>query len=144
MPTNRELEKNLIEMAKAVKELAIDVAEIKKGIEKPKPPEIKPPQVPELTNSKFPIPPEYRELVDFTLNKQFGIEIEWQPAGFLFTIVVPEKYSTLTPKDKELIKIDKRTKLIPNFEGANGVKTWVELVYNSFSTETKSLITNDR
>lgn len=151
MPTNKELEKNLIEMAKAIKELAIDVAELKavKTVL---------PAVPISTvtvvatgntvgavnTGNFPIPPEYREIVDKTLNKYFGIEVEHVAAGFIFTVIVPDKYVTLTPREKEMIKQDKRSKLIPNFEGANGVRQWVELVYSSFSNELKSQITADR
>lgn len=149
MPTNKELEKNLIEMAKAIKDLAQDVAELKA---------VKPVMSVQTTTAnpsststaiatgshsyanQFPVPPEYRELVNITLNKLFGIEIEYTPAGFLFTIIVPEKYGD----QKKRIKVDKRTKIIPNYEGANGVRQWVELVYSSFSLETKSLITADR
>ena len=152
MSTNRELEQNLIEMAKAVKDLSFDVLAIKKKMDTapvsmPKVEPVLP--MPSLVSSisplsPFPVPPEYRELINNTLNKQFGTEIEYTPTGFLFTIIVPEKYSMLTAKDKEMIKIDKRTKLIPNYEGSNGVRQWVELVYSSFSSEFKSLITADR
>jgi hypothetical protein len=152
MPTNKELEQNLIEMAKAIKELAQDVAELKASkvapVQRPIP---NPTSTSTAINtgitssqSGFPVPPEYREIVSKTLNKYFGMEIEYTVAGFMFTIIVPEKYSTLTDKQKELIKVDKRTKLIPNFEGVNGVRTWAELVYSSFSNEFKSLITADR
>ncbi len=152
MPSNKELEQNLIEMAKAIKELATDVAELKaiKAV-----PTVSATPVPSSTSSAistgitsgqtgFPIPPEYKEVVDKVLNKYFGVEIAYTPAGFMFTIIVPEKYSSLTAKDKEIIKVDKRTKLIPNFEGVNGVRTWAELVYSSFSQENRSLITADR
>lgn len=149
--TIKDLEGNLIEMAKAIKELANDVAELKAVKAVPVPATTQPASSSVAVSTGitsgqtgFPIPPEYRDVVNATLNKHFGVEIEYTPAGFLFTIIVPEKYSSLTTKDKEIIKSDKRTKLIPNFEGVNGVKTWTELVYSSFSQETKSLITADR
>ncbi len=150
--TIKDLEGNLIEMAKAIKDLATDVAELKAVKVAPV---VATQPVPSSTSTAlntgitsgqtgFPIPPEYKEVVDKVLNKYFGLEIAYTPAGFMFTIIVPEKYSSLTAKDKEIIKVDKRTKLIPNFEGVNGVRTWAELVYSSFSQEIKAQITADR
>jgi hypothetical protein len=149
MATNKELEKNLIEMAKAIKELAQDVSELKN-----KKPEATT-QAQSVTaepfkvtvpmgSNNYPVPQEYREIVNTTLNKNFGIDISYTSSGFIFTIIVPERYSTLTDKEKELVKQDRRSKLIPNFEGVNGVKMWVDLVYSSFSMEMKALITQDK
>lgn len=155
--TIKDLEGNLIEMAKAIKDLANDVAELKAIKTVITVPASTMSATPKTTSTStaintgitsgqtgFPVPPEYRELVNNVLNKYFGIEIAYTPAGFVFTIIVPEKYSSLTAKDKELIKVDRRTKLIPNFEGVNGVRAWAELVYSSFSQENRSLITADK
>jgi hypothetical protein len=153
--TNKELEQlvkslegNLIEMAKAIKDLSTDITEIKSKPTNPEPvvsttAEPFKMSVPVGANN-YPVPQEYKDIVNSVLNKYFGIEIVYTAAGFIFTVIVPEKYSTLTDKEKEIIKQDRRSKLIPNFEGVNGVKMWVDLIYSSFSMEYKALITQDK
>lgn len=95
---------------------------------------------------KYPIPPTYREIVYQVLNKNFGIRLEPMEnvPSFLFTIVCPPKYSTLSPAELKSIGADIRPKVIPYAEGVNGVKVWAEKVFNSFSNETKALIAQDR
>ena len=83
---------------------------------KPKPREL-PPMEPSVT----PIPPDYREIVDNVLNRSFGIQIEphTDRPSFTFTIVVPEKYSNMTPAQREMNKYDVRPRVINYSEGSN-------------------------
>ena len=96
--------------------------------------------------TQYPIPLEYRQLVDNILNKSFGIRIVPRSDAplFEFIIVVPEKYSSLTPNQKELMNEDLRIKVLSYADGVNGVRLWCETVYNNFGQEMKTQITQDR
>ena len=93
-----------------------------------------------------PIPRDYRTAVDEILNKNFGIRIEYRSDEpmFDFIIVAPERYSTMTPPMRELLHEDIRPKAIQTGQGLLGVRTWCEIVFNSFNNEIKSLIVSDR
>lgn len=147
MATNKELEqlvkqleKNVIDIAQALKDLSEDVKKAKPT----EPVKIENKVEPIEGNNKFPIPTEYRQLVNNILNKAFGIELDYTAAGFAFTVLVPLKYTPLTKNELDQVKMDRRTKIIPNYEGTDGVRRWVELIYSSFSSEMKSIITQDR
>ncbi len=108
-------------------------------------PELKPESTATVvTTGKLPVPPEYQDIVKYALNAKFQATIDYNPEGMSFTIVVPDKYSTLTVEQRKNIGGDLRTKVVPNFEGANGIKLWAEKVFNSFSTEIRSQIMADR
>lgn len=94
----------------------------------------------------FPVPYEYQELVNTLLNKHFQIEINYLPdaASFEFAILVPKNYSNAPESHWETYKEDRRSKVIQNAYGANGVREWVLQVYNNFNEETRSAITFDR
>ena len=102
-----------------------------------------PPREVEMTQ---PVPMEYRMIVNEVLNKDFGIKMEYMKdrPEFMFTVIVPEKYSPLTSKEKELCSIDLRSKVITYANGVNGVRTWVELIYKNFNPEVQARITSDR
>ncbi len=103
------------------------------------PPEVQAPSQPE---NKYPIPPEYREIVDSTLNKDFGIEIEPFPdqMAFQFTIVVPEKYTDASPAYLDMYKRDLRPKVITYAEGMNGVREWARRVYENLPLDTRTKV----
>ena len=94
----------------------------------------------------FPIPPDYVEAVDFTLNKSFSIKLEpfKDSPSFLFTIVVPPRYSTLTPAQREMNVEDIRPKVITYAEGTIGVREWAERVFKNFNLDMQKLIIEDR
>lgn len=94
----------------------------------------------------FPVPYEYRELVDTLLNKDFGIDISYDgtTAAFDFAILVPKKYSNASQPHWDTYKEDRRSRMIQNAYGANGVREWVLKVYENFPQETQSAITYDR
>ena len=95
--------------------------------------------------SAFPVPSEYREIVDTLLSPRFGIKMEAiaDRPEFVFTIVVPDQYSNINANDRLAIGGDLRSKVIPYSEGANGVRQWVQRVYDSFNPETKAKIKQD-
>ena len=100
----------------------------------------------EPMESTYPIPLEYRELVDKTLNKSFGVRVEsmTDAPAFIFSIIVPDKYSNMPLAQKEVNKVDTRLKVISMAEGINGVREWTERVYKNFNLETQALIMADR
>lgn len=93
-----------------------------------------------------PIPLEYRLLVDNVLNRSFGIEIIPRSDAplFEFAIIVPEKYSTMTPAYKQMYKVDRRPKVMNYAEGTNGIREWCEKVFNNFNQDYRSMIVADR
>lgn len=94
----------------------------------------------------FPVPLEYREIINSVLNKDFGLKIDplSDSPAFTMTIVVPDKYSNMPTDQKAIMKVDLRSKTITYAEGVNGVKMWAEQVFNNFNAETKAQIVADR
>jgi len=134
------------DLAKDVKNLTNRVDSIEKQ------PQISSPSVAikeseiKVDETKFPIPREYREAVLTSLNQFFGLKIEPladRPA-FIMTLVVPDKYSSLTPEEKKIHKMDLRSKVISYAEGVNGVKAYAELVLSSFNPDVRTQISIDR
>lgn len=71
------------------------------------------------------VPVDIQAVAQKILGEKFTFEIESlkdQPA-FLFTVVVPSEYSPLRGVEQ-----DKRSKIIPNVAGLNGVSEWCEIV----------------
>ena len=154
MPKKKEKsEVDVVAMLKLLQEqmkgLTAEVHNIKESKEEPKPePTPTPLEEPSVQTQeqKFPIPQEYREIVDQTLNRHFGIEVKAfsdQPA-FMFTIVVPKKYSNLSLEEYQMKGADLRSRVINFAEGANGVKLWADKVFNNFVPELKAQIIADR
>jgi len=95
---------------------------------------------------KFPVPMEYREIVNTSLNGNFILNIEPvsdRPA-FILNIFVPDKYSNITEEQKKILGGDLRTKVIDYTDGIVGVRSYVELVYRSFSPGVQAQIVMDR
>jgi len=157
MPKKKIKEDEVIEMLKNLKthldHLTAEVQTLKENKEvkqETKPEVIKSEPINEppvqTTEQKFPVPQEYREIVDQTLNRHFGIEIKAfsdQPA-FMFTIVVPKKYSNMTEEEWKMKGADLRSRVVNYAEGANGVKLWADQVFNNFVSELKAQIIADR
>jgi hypothetical protein len=93
-----------------------------------------------------PVPHDYRELTNTILNKSFDLDIEYagDTPTFTFTVLVPEKYSHLSPDYRKMYGGDRRPKVINLAEGLNGVRIWLEKVYQNFDQDTKALIAMDR
>jgi len=107
-----------------------------------------PTAIPASEKKHYPIPFEYRQIVDTILNSKFGIDIDYDEVEigrFRFTIIVPKEYSSLTPEEEKMLGgVDLRPKAIPIPEGANGVRDWANRVFGSFNQEVKAKIVADR
>lgn len=96
--------------------------------------------------SGVPIPLEYVEVVNTTLNRKFGIDIKYMSdtASFEFSILVPQIYSNAGKSHWETYHEDRRTRVVENALGVNGVRDWCTKVYDNFNPETKAAITAGR
>lgn len=92
------------------------------------------------------IPADYRQTVDSILNKDFGIELEAHKDAPLLTltIVVPEKYSQMTPTQKEILHRDIRPKVITTAGGVAEVREWAETVFKNLGPDLQAMVTSDR
>jgi hypothetical protein len=114
-------------------------------VEKPSEPPVAQPSA-TREETTYPVPIEYRDIVDSVLNRKFGLKIEplRDRPEFMLTIIVPEEYSNMTDKEKEMYKTDLRSKIISYAEGSNGVRLWAEQVYKNLGPETQARIAEDR
>lgn len=99
-----------------------------------------------LDNSPEPVPQDFRQAVDTILNQNFGIEIDSRetPGAFGFSVLVPREYSNATQGHWETYKEDRRFKAIPRVEGIEGVKEYVNRVFNNLPQDTRTQIMIDR
>ena len=109
--------------------------------------------LPQITNESLPeqpvsqpVPFEYKQLVENTLNRAFGVDIlpRADLPAFEFIISVPQKYSNASSAHWEMYKSDKRPKMITYSEGLLGVRDWCERVFNNFNQDMKTMIVTDR
>lgn len=94
----------------------------------------------------YPVPTDFREVVSTVLNKHFGLEITPladRPA-FQLDIIVPDKYTNISPEHKKMYGADRRVRIISYAEGTTGVRAYAERVLESFNQDMKSLIAVDR
>lgn len=109
------------------------------------PAHLTPPQA--ATSNGIPIPLSWRDIVNTTLNKEFGIEVEYMPdtPKFQFTIIVPQKYSNMKPTERQLYgNVDRRLIVLDNAVGENGVRMWSERVFKNLGPEIQAMLVNDR
>lgn len=88
---------------------------------------------PKMEDSTYPqvyIPPKYRQLVDDILSPEFGISVTDfdDRTDFQIHVIVPEKYSSISPDDRKKGIQDIRSRMIPRSLGENGVREWVTLI----------------
>lgn len=104
------------------------------------PAEVNPEVVPSVRVPDYPIPAEYKDIVHLTFNKSFEIRLEpmTDTPAFLFTVVVPKKYSKANSGE------DLRAKVITYSDGVSGVRLWADKVFNNFDPDTQALIIQDR
>ena len=94
---------------------------------------------------EYPIPREYREIIDSVLNKNFKVFLDYSDGNTDFNLIVPDKYSALTPESKKISGgFDRRRRVIPPYEGINGVREYVGMVWKSFNPAIKAQIVADR
>lgn len=103
-------------------------------------------QVPTQPVNHFPVPLDYQEVVKTILNGKFRIEMDYSSdtASFSFGLFVPQEYSNAGKTYWDMYHEDKRSRVILNALGVNGVREWVQKVYESFDMETRAKIASDR
>lgn len=100
----------------------------------------------EYQPSQLEVPSEFRREVDSILNRDFEVEIEkHQDAPLMtFTVIVPDKYSLITPSQREIMKRDIRPKVITTAGGVNEVREWSEMVFKNLTPEIQAMVVSDR
>lgn len=131
--TSNNLEKRVDELASNLNTLADAVSKLVKMQEQPTAqlkttPEQEPVKDETIDNSY--LPPRYREIVDNILSPEFGAKVTdfEDRTDFQFTIIVPQKYSSLSKEQYEEMRGDIRSRIIPRGLGENGVRDWCKLV----------------
>lgn len=134
LPTTAELHAQILELQAQLSE--------KKTVAEVLPQE----EVKAPVEDKMPVPASFTDAVNTILNNKFTVEIEYSSntPNFGFSIIVPKEYSNAGKPHWDMYKEDRRTKMISNAEGVEGVKIWVQKVYDNFDMETKSKIAADR
>lgn len=146
----KEKEPTIADVVTSVNTLADSINKLVSTYEKkdtpPTPTPVAVEEAPKVFPPVTPIPLEFREIVEHTLNKQFNVEVTYMhdAAAFEFSILVPEKYSNAGKPHWQTYKEDRRSKVILNALGSNGVREWASKVYENFDAETKARITFDR
>jgi len=89
--------------------------------------------VPAIEDETYPtkfIPPKFRKIVDEVLSPDFGINVQdfEDRTDFLFEIIVPDKYSSISKDDRTKGIKDVRSRMIARALGENGVREWTKLV----------------
>lgn len=92
------------------------------------------------------IPQEYVQMVHSILNQKFKIDIEFSPAlpAFDFIVQVPKEYSNAPQPHWDMYGCDKRNRMIMNALGSEGVREYLNLIYNNLSMEARARITAER
>ena len=92
-----------------------------------------------------PPSPGQRAIVDKILTKDFGIEVEpMDGSKYKFTIVVPDKYSTVPPIQRSPKVRDIRPKVVHYADGDSALEQWTGLVYKSFPPDVQAIMAADR
>ena len=70
----------------------------------------------------------YRDVVNEILNDKFKIEFESKGENFLFTLIVPEENSNLSPSDYRAMRGDRRSAVLSKTMGENEVRDFCEKI----------------
>lgn len=81
------------------------------------------------------VPAAFRRVVNEVLSEDFGIRVTdfEDSTDFMVDIIVPEKYSSLTDRDKKMGVEDIRSRIIPRALGENGVRNWCIKIRDNLS-----------
>ena len=99
-----------------------------------------------MAEPEYPVPTEYRTIVDEILNPKFGIKIEPdsdRPA-FTLKIFVPKEYSNATEEYWRTNKCDVRAKVLTYGEGQLGVRAYVELIKANLGSDIMARVATDK
>jgi len=95
--------------------------------------------------SNVPLPVEWMEIIKEVLNAKFQASVRYlDTASFELTVFVPKEYSNASPQEWIMNKSDRRIKVIPNYEGAQGVRIFVEDIAKQLGQEIRAKINDDR
>ena len=139
MPTQKEIISGLVADVELLK---LSVASLNDKVEKMV--SIVPKEEPKVEVSvpvpDYPIPQEYKDIVETTFNKAFSVRLEpmKDTAAFVFTIVVPPQYSKVSSGE------DLRVKVVTYSDGVVGIRGWADKVWNNLDSDTQSKIVQDR
>jgi hypothetical protein len=97
-----------------------------------------------VTYDSEPIPTDIREAVDLILNKEFEVRINSQPGAFQLHVLVPKKYSNASPAHWEQYKEDDHAVVIERHKGLEGVKEWLNRVFNNLGQDARTQIVIER
>mgnify|MGYP001565148873 CR=1 FL=1 len=145
--TNEELLKAVVALNNSVSKLDERLVALENPAVNPVVEEVVPIQVEEDSD---PVPFEFRQVVDEVLNKFFevrvknGAKISENVDGFVFSVVVPDKYSTASEFQKQSVGGDLRVKAIPYALREIGVREWCDKVWKTFNEDIQGQITEDR
>ena len=96
--------------------------------------------------SKYPVPTDYRLAVNEVLSPEFDVYIK--PSGdsptFQLVILVPEKYSNISGAQRQIYKVDVRSRVISLADGANGVREYAKKVLGNLGPDTQQRILADK
>jgi hypothetical protein len=76
------------------------------------------------------VPLKYRQICDEILSPEFGLDCEEfaDSMDFTVSVIVPERFSSLTVQEKQANVKDIRSKVISRAVGENGVREWCQKV----------------
>ena len=136
----------MFQMGQIVAKIEERLSKLEYEVEKLREKKEEPKSKPVLPDQNYPIPLEYKEIVNTVLNAKFGIDIapSKDKPEFLFTIIVPKEYSNMTEEDWKLKGADLRSKVVSYAEGINGVRSWCELVFKNLGAEIEEMVVSDR
>jgi len=93
---------------------------------------------PAIEDETYPnkyIPPKYRAIASQILSPEFGIDVLdfADRTDFQFSVIVPEKFSSVSQDDRAKGVRDIRSRMIPRALGENGVREWCTLIRNNLA-----------
>ena len=93
-----------------------------------------------------PVPQEYRDLVDRALNGKFGIRLEpcVNPLEFLFAILVPKEYSSVSDGHWQMYKEDARQRRIEVVAKDAQIKEHLDKIFNSLDQVVQQMVISQR
>ncbi len=102
-------------------------------------------EAPLPVESTIPFPVEWRSVIDEVLNKSFDAKVKYlDSASFELSIFVPKEYSNATKQEWDMYKADPRIKIIPNYQGIQGVRLFVDDIAKQLGDERRIKINDDR
>lgn len=150
MPKKNEIEAENKKLKEELETLKLAVVEIRSQVKTPSVADAIP--TPKIAAKEWteptsePVPADYVKVVEAMLNSEFRVRVNSDShiPGFWFTVVVPKKYSLASEEYLKVYHEDIRPTLIQYSDGIDGVKLWIEKVWNTFNPDYKAMIVSER